>query len=202
MLPVPGGCHHTWYDSWEFRSCLHNRIHRPSRNTVPCRSLRPPWYQQSVSYGSSGMVYQSRADRSIYNRLVRALQSRLVQQWPAVCAPCDQAVHRSAFRLACEETLFCAAHGKRYFLGTEGYCCSFRVFLLYLTYRHHLPRVPWYAFFATASSDFVKASSVFRLCISTSFWLMTCWRHYRERTRKMSCFKQPMSSSTQSIKSL
>ena len=27
--------------------------------------------------------------------------------------------------------------------------------------------------FATASSDFVEASSYFRLCISTSFWLMT-----------------------------
>ena len=35
-------------------------------------------YQQFVSYGSSGMVYQSRADHSIYNRLVRALQLRLV----------------------------------------------------------------------------------------------------------------------------
>ena len=126
MSPVHGGCHHTWYDSWELRSCLRNRIHRPSRNTVPHGSLRPPWYQQSVSYGSSGMVYQSRADHSIYNRLVRALQLRLVLQ-QSVCVPCGQAVHRSAFRLACEETLSCAAHGKRYFLGMEGYycCCCF-----------------------------------------------------------------------------
>ena len=37
--------------------------------------------------------------------LVRALQLRLVLQQSVVCAPCDQAVHRSAFRLACEETL-------------------------------------------------------------------------------------------------
>ena len=37
----------------------------------------------------------------VYNRLVRALQLRLVLQQSVVCAPCDQAVHRSAFRLSC-----------------------------------------------------------------------------------------------------
>ena len=48
-------------------------------------------------------------------------------------------------RLACEETLSCAAHEKRYFLGMEGYyccCCFSRASLVYLTYRQQLPRVP------------------------------------------------------------
>ena len=73
---------------------------RPSRNTDPHRSLRPPWYQQSVSYGSSGMVHQSRADQSIYNRLVRAFT--ITSGSAIVWNPLGQAVHRSAFRLACK----------------------------------------------------------------------------------------------------